>query len=666
LAIPESDLWVNLSPYEEERIIPQAFGETEMGRDLLAQDYLLKQLTAGLLHPEGEYGGKFWEKIKKRANEEYGTKEIPMDAFHKIWIMPAQAKIYEANGTAVVAESTLKVMLEKDYLAKERHNAIHGEMEKNSLQEVNEEFFREIILPAVEKEVNEGRHFAPLRQIYSAFVLATWYKTKMKQALLNQVYSDLELTEGVNHNDPQATRSIWEEYRDTFREGAFGLIKDEYDPITQDVISHQYFSGGAVLNEENFGYTPLTKVNFSVFINEAQLSWVSVNMAMNTKEDDPLINQGMTSSLLKAGIDQIYFHKGTFFFRSELVANLLNSSIFGDVTGVDLDSGQVHIYDLGVSTGESTINLAHRLKKRNNPQLTLKATELPKALAKDYIQWDQIKNPSVWANIVHASGRHGREIKEVTLVVNQLNQLSDVLLRVKGEEDFRQRTVSLVENGQDIPKSDGRERPGLDQIIELMTEEFSIPKSPDELAAWLEVDHSSADFKLVRDPVVSSLARVGVEVLATPMPDVKQNPGRNVLLLSYVLEHYPADLREMYWRELAASLNQGDIVVVSNFIHSPKPAEQLTLYQLNGDQLRSLGSIHVSTNRLVVSSIMGIGLDFDRDALLSRVVELASTKIMEKMRIFHSHFHYAFSPMSKYVSNAVQTGLSQFKQNDHD
>ena len=36
LTIPEKDLWVNLSPYEKDRIVPESFGQTEMGRDLLA------------------------------------------------------------------------------------------------------------------------------------------------------------------------------------------------------------------------------------------------------------------------------------------------------------------------------------------------------------------------------------------------------------------------------------------------------------------------------------------------------------------------------------------------------------------------------------------------------------------------------------------------------
>src|SRR5580692_2323576 len=44
ITVPEKDLWVNLSPYEKNRIIPSGFGLTEMGCDLLAQDYMLKQI----------------------------------------------------------------------------------------------------------------------------------------------------------------------------------------------------------------------------------------------------------------------------------------------------------------------------------------------------------------------------------------------------------------------------------------------------------------------------------------------------------------------------------------------------------------------------------------------------------------------------------------------
>ncbi len=61
LTIPEGDLWVNLSPYEKNRIVPEALGQTDLGRDLLAQDYILKQLTASLIYPEKRFRQRILE-----------------------------------------------------------------------------------------------------------------------------------------------------------------------------------------------------------------------------------------------------------------------------------------------------------------------------------------------------------------------------------------------------------------------------------------------------------------------------------------------------------------------------------------------------------------------------------------------------------------------------
>jgi hypothetical protein len=124
LTVPEKDLWVNLSPFEGERIIAEEFGRTEMGRDLLAQDYLLKQLSSSLMYPETELGRKFWDRVYQRAYREYGTTEIPFDTFNKIWIVPQKAVIYEDGDTALVAESYLKVMVDKDYIAPRASNVV--------------------------------------------------------------------------------------------------------------------------------------------------------------------------------------------------------------------------------------------------------------------------------------------------------------------------------------------------------------------------------------------------------------------------------------------------------------------------------------------------------------------------------------------------------------
>ena len=102
LTIPEKDLWVNLSPYEKDRIIPNSFGLTIMGRDLLAEDYMLKQITASLIYPQDEVGKRFWKRVYEEAAKKYKTTNIPVNTFNKVWIVPDKAVVYE-NARARVA-----------------------------------------------------------------------------------------------------------------------------------------------------------------------------------------------------------------------------------------------------------------------------------------------------------------------------------------------------------------------------------------------------------------------------------------------------------------------------------------------------------------------------------------------------------------------------------
>ena len=80
LTVPEKYLWVNLSPYEENRVVSEELGMTQMGIDLLAQDYILKQLTASLIYPESELGKKFWQRIWDDAIEPKQVAEIVFKA----------------------------------------------------------------------------------------------------------------------------------------------------------------------------------------------------------------------------------------------------------------------------------------------------------------------------------------------------------------------------------------------------------------------------------------------------------------------------------------------------------------------------------------------------------------------------------------------------------
>ncbi|MBF0521445.1 MAG: hypothetical protein HQL24_00145 [Candidatus Omnitrophica bacterium] len=292
LTVPEEDLWVNLNPKEPNRIVPGKFGETQMGRDLLAQDYLLKQITSALMNPDGETGKKFWERIYREVYAKYGSTDIPVDTLNKVWIVPAKAVVYEnpakdaAQASAFVVEARLKVMLEEEYealkpSAESRASAplsspqslsgdpgVHnkatamdsrlrgndkkgdGNDMKNGRDmkngsDISSSIIKEIIIPEIEKEVNTSKSFSPLRQVYNSLILATWYKRKLKESILGKVYLNKNKTMGVDIVDKQEKLKIYENYLAAFKKGTCNLIKEEYDPATKEIIPRKYFTGGA-------------------------------------------------------------------------------------------------------------------------------------------------------------------------------------------------------------------------------------------------------------------------------------------------------------------------------------------------------------------------------------------------------------------------------------
>ena len=257
LTVPEKDLWVNLSPYEKDRIVPEAFGQTEMGHDLLAQDYILKQITASVIYPDEKVGKEFWAKVYAEALKRYGTTDVPVDTFNKVWIVPEKATVYENKDAAFVVESRLKVMLESDYLAQENSVSVSSATKgidqllpspswggTGRGDDVAKNILREVIIPILEKEVNEGKNFATLRQVYNALILATWYKRKVKAGIMGQAYVGRQKTGGIDIADKDEKEKIWAQYVEAFRKGAYNLIKEEIDPITQTVVPRKYFSGG--------------------------------------------------------------------------------------------------------------------------------------------------------------------------------------------------------------------------------------------------------------------------------------------------------------------------------------------------------------------------------------------------------------------------------------
>ncbi|MBF0483901.1 MAG: hypothetical protein HQL25_04250 [Candidatus Omnitrophica bacterium] len=262
LTVPEKDLWVNLSPKEKERIIPEGFDRTLMGQDMLAQDYILKQLTASLLNPDNETGRTFWDEIYSkiyeiRGKEERG-REVSEGILSRVWIVPDKVSVVVKGNSVYVDQAKFKVMTEGEYLAGGspvktlRDHGVVQSKDGGSEQQA----IKQIIIPILTKKVNEGKEFAPLRQIFHSLILAGWYKRHFSKNALGRQYADQKKTEGLIRPEKDFKGRIFNNYSDIFKKGSVNAIREEYDPNTQTIIPRKYFSGGvqvdlAMLQEEN-------------------------------------------------------------------------------------------------------------------------------------------------------------------------------------------------------------------------------------------------------------------------------------------------------------------------------------------------------------------------------------------------------------------------------
>ena len=78
-------------------------------------------------------------------------------------------------------------------------------------------------------------------------ILATWYKKKLKEALLNEVYSNKSKIIGVDAKDKTIKDKIYQEYLKAYKKGVFNYIKEDLE-INGQLMPRKYFSGGLAIN----------------------------------------------------------------------------------------------------------------------------------------------------------------------------------------------------------------------------------------------------------------------------------------------------------------------------------------------------------------------------------------------------------------------------------
>ena len=241
LAMNEDDFWVDLNPYQADRVINLRLGDTDLGRIMLNADLRLKEDVTTLINPQASKTGReFWRRLYAKA-EELGLNDIPV--ITKVCIVPAETTAYETDNQFSIIKSSLRVRLEDpsayfDSKMDKRHR---------ELEDFSYSLMEELILSELNKRVNEAYAYADLREVYNALIMAQWYKERFS-------YSTDPLLRAVNFNVLKeaevdysySTGEIYQDYLKSFKGGEYSFSEDDSftSPFNGSVSIRHYFSGG--------------------------------------------------------------------------------------------------------------------------------------------------------------------------------------------------------------------------------------------------------------------------------------------------------------------------------------------------------------------------------------------------------------------------------------
>jgi len=147
----------------------------------------------------------------------------------------------------MILDSRLRVCLESEY-AREPLNlsAQHKE-----LAEYAGQLMRELILPELNRRVNEGPAYSELRAAYRALILAKWYKDKFGRSPGSLV--ETAFTSAIEDSDVESgyePSQIYREYLVSLQKGEYKFSDTNYGRLDfyLQVITRDYFCGGVDFN----------------------------------------------------------------------------------------------------------------------------------------------------------------------------------------------------------------------------------------------------------------------------------------------------------------------------------------------------------------------------------------------------------------------------------
>jgi hypothetical protein len=239
LAVPAAALWVNLTPNEPDRVCDPRLRRLGMGRAFVSADMQMKVDAAALTDPRTSTLGKdFWDQIRRLAA---GGR---LKTGCRMWIVPGDMDLVTDGTGCYLRSMHLRVQLETERFTAQNNPAGLGDVDRLN---------RQMILPEIERKLNEDPIYAPMRQVYSAIILARWYKDHFRAT--TQPAADLidsDNTAGRELTDGWTPQGVYEQYMRSYQQGEYNFSERVQEDLGNGVIRIQtrhYFRGGVDLRQ---------------------------------------------------------------------------------------------------------------------------------------------------------------------------------------------------------------------------------------------------------------------------------------------------------------------------------------------------------------------------------------------------------------------------------
>lgn len=330
LSLTNDKFWVNLNPWEPNRVIDEQLARTDVGRIMLEADLQMKKDFCNYANPcTNETGKALWSLLEKKQKtlvqmcmEKFPGEikdiiNVRFGAATRYWIIPDEVNIL-TNGTEIyITNSTLNIRSESlvEHSLFVLDNQDNNSLSKGCLDELNssaKEFSRysreiqdRMILPFVVADVNHDEKYEDLRNVYNSLALAESYKGK--------IAPEIDVFQGNLHTSMNSTgldalvswnpKEIWEKYVYSIKNGEYKCWQNNTVIVANEILMERkpYSTGGVDFGRISENMTLSEDISPEIknhmaeamnkrFVNEEKEVLFGIRVHMDLRNDTPVSN----------------------------------------------------------------------------------------------------------------------------------------------------------------------------------------------------------------------------------------------------------------------------------------------------------------------------------------------------------------------------------------